>query len=253
MKKQCPKCSNLFTTKGNNYEKHIKACDGSYERWIKKLCCVHCSLDFTDLNASERANHTRWCDFNPKRKDYVNDTHKMRSAINAKSREKISLGVKTAHTNGKYKNAAKKTTQTKITNGTLYHTDETKQKLREKALASKHRRILRSTRIYIKKDGTEVLLDSSWEEALAIRLDNLNVDWFRPEPIEWIDKNGKKHNYFPDFYLPKYNIYLDPKNEQVYKISLEKIEQITKVLPNLIILKTLSECKNFTIENWDCS
>ena len=55
------------------------------------------------------------------------------------------------------------------------HTEETKLKIQAKALASKHRRLLKSTRVYVKKDGTEVLLDSSWEELLAIRLDKLTT------------------------------------------------------------------------------
>ena len=38
----------------------------------------------------------------------------------------------------------------------------------------------------------DVLLDSSWELALAIRLDELNIKWIRPERIMWIDKNNLK-------------------------------------------------------------
>lgn len=29
----------------------------------------------------------------------------------------------------------------------------------------------------------------------------------------WQDDAGQKHRYYPDFYLPKYNVYLDPKND----------------------------------------
>ena len=36
----------------------------------------------------------------------------------------------------------------------------------------------------------------------------------------WYDENNKKRRYYPDFYLPDYNVYLDPKNP--YKISLDQ-------------------------------
>jgi hypothetical protein len=127
------------------------------------------------------------------------------------------------------------------------HTDETKEIIRQKALASCHRRILRATRKYTQKDGTVVLLDSSWEEALAIRLDELDIKWIRPSSIEWVDKEGKVHKYFPDFYLVDYDLYLDPKNSYVYKISTEKISKVLEVLPNLKIIHTLEECKNFSV------
>ena len=90
-----------------------------------------------------------------------------------------------------------------------------------------------------------VLLDSSWELALAQRLDELNVKWIRPEPIQWHDENGTAHHYFPDFYLPEFDLYLDPKNPAAVKAQKEKLEILKKVLPSLIILETLNECKNF--------
>lgn len=29
----------------------------------------------------------------------------------------------------------------------------------------------------------------------------------------WKNENGIEHRYYPDFYLPEYNVYLDPKND----------------------------------------
>jgi hypothetical protein len=128
------------------------------------------------------------------------------------------------------------------------HTEETKRKMSAGALKSKHRRLVKSTRLYTCKDGTEVLLDSSWEEALAKRLDELNIAWIRPEvPIPWTDYNGISHNYFPDFFLTDHNLYLDPKNPIAYNVQRAKIDIITKQLNNLIILKTLKECQEFNV------
>ena len=157
--------------------------------------------------------------------------------------ESIKIGaserVRKAHAEGKYENA-KYNTKGRI------QTQKTKDKLRAIALKSTHRRLVRSTRLYTCKDGTEVLLDSSWEEALAKRLDKLNIVWSRPDqPISWVDKDNIKHNYFPDFFLPDYDIYLDPKNPIAYTVQKSKIDIITKQLKNLIILKTLKECTDF--------
>lgn len=126
------------------------------------------------------------------------------------------------------------------------HSEETKKKLSEIARSQTHRRLVKSCRIYHKKNGTQVLLDSSWEEVLAKRLDELNIDWIRPKPLRWKDKMGNHHNYFPDFYLTEYDIYLDPKNPYAKIVQAEKLEIITKLFPNLQILDTIDKIKNWS-------
>lgn len=130
------------------------------------------------------------------------------------------------------------------------HSDETKKKLSEIGLNSKHRRLVKSTRKYRHKDGYDVLLDSSWEEILAKRLDEQNIKWSRPKPLSWIDKNQKHHNYFPDFYLEEYSIFLDPKNPYAYINQKEKIEALTRQHKNIIFLTKLEEIKEFDISNY---
>lgn len=58
-----------------------------------------------------------------------------------------------------------------------------------------------------------IKLDSSYEVKVASSLDENNVKWIRPERIRYYDLNNKLHYYTPDFYLPDYDIYLDPKND----------------------------------------
>jgi len=199
--------------------------------------CKHCLLEFENFSNSQKANHSKWCDKNPKRSSYNKDLVKARAA-KTNFRNQYSYGsVCSDETRGKISESSKG----------RKHSEETKEVLRQKALVSTHRRMLRSTRKYTQKDGTVVLLDSSWEEALAIRLDELNIQWIRPNSVKWVDTSGKSHNYFPDFYLVDYDIYLDPKNDQVYKISTEKINKVLEVLPNLRILRSLEECKNFSV------
>ncbi len=70
-----------------------------------------------------------------------------------------------------------------------------------------------------------VWLESSWEVLIATLLDEAKIEWSRPTyGWPWIDKEGKSHRYYPDFYLPEYNVYLDPKHpyaqiKDAYKIS----------------------------------
>jgi hypothetical protein len=44
--------------------------------------CKHCNneFDISDKPKGWMANHTRWCDKNPKRKDYSNDMAKVRAS-----------------------------------------------------------------------------------------------------------------------------------------------------------------------------
>jgi hypothetical protein len=205
----------------------------------KLICCGYCKLSFKELNTSERANHSRWCSENPKRAEYVdknNGSQFKTPAVIAKR----TVGIKKAHADGKYDHVV-------YTGNKGYkHTDETLQILRKKALASPHRRLVRSVRDYVKKDGTIVKLDSSWEEALAKRLDEIGVIWERPGAIEWTDRHGTIRNYFPDFYLNDYDIFLDPKNPYAIKAQQEKINCLTMQLKNLIIITSLEECNTFT-------
>lgn len=76
-------------------------------------------------------------------------------------------------------------------------------------------------------NGEDILLESSWEVEIAKWLDILNITWIRPNHLIWFDDKNKKHRYFADFYLPKFNIYLDPKNEYQIKISEQKLNYIS--------------------------
>lgn len=71
-----------------------------------------------------------------------------------------------------------------------------------------------------------VWFDSKWEVKVAIELDNANIKWERPVVgFVWSD-TGRK--YYPDFYLPDFDIYLDPKNPFLQKKDKTKIEEATK-------------------------
>ncbi len=71
-----------------------------------------------------------------------------------------------------------------------------------------------------------VWFDSTWEVTVAKSLDENNIEWTRPASgFVWTDKGNK---YYPDFYLPKYDVYLDPKNGYLQIKDKTKIEEAQK-------------------------
>ncbi len=80
---------------------------------------------------------------------------------------------------------------------------------------------------YETRTGKTVLLESSWELEIAQYLDEHKINWTRPKYIIWIDASGKQRNYYPDFYLPDYDLYLDPKNPWGMVHDEEKMKYIS--------------------------
>ena len=122
------------------------------------------------------------------------------------------------------------------------HTEESKRKMSDRALASTHRRLKRKM---IEYKG--VMLDSTWELALAKLLDENNIKWFRPKPLKWFDDENKERNYFPDFYLPEYNLYIDPKNSHAYNGQKNKIEKLKEQCPNIVFVRSMKEINEFAL------
>lgn len=86
-----------------------------------------------------------------------------------------------------------------------------------------------------------VMLDSSWELILAQKLDADGVKWLRPNPLLYEDKKGTKRHYFPDFYLPDFDVYLDPKNPAAFVSQQEKIDCLKEQITNLVFLHSVEE------------
>lgn len=204
--------------------------------------CKHCKKEFniSDKPRGWMANHTRWCDENPKRQDYKNGSIK---AIEAMNTAKKNSGFVNHYAKARLEGREIPEGPAKGKPGTRLgkkHTEETKQLLREKALASPHRRLKRGVVEY-----KGILLDSSWELELAKRLDELGIKWIRPNPIPWVDDEGITHNYFPDFYLEDYDLFLDPKNPHAVQVQKKKLDCILTQYDNIVILDSIEECKQF--------
>ena len=74
---------------------------------------------------------------------------------------------------------------------------------------------------------------SSWEVIVAKFLEENNLSWSRKvEPSEYLWEN-KVHLYFPDFYVPELDIFIEVKGYEVKK-DREKWKQFKK---KLVVLK----------------
>ena len=78
-----------------------------------------------------------------------------------------------------------------------------------------------------------VQLDSSYEIEFAKDLDKNNIKWIRPEPFKYM-LNGEEHKYYPDFFLPEKDIYVDTKNDYLInhinpRYGINDIEKIKLV------------------------
>ena len=101
---------------------------------------------------------------------------------------------------------------------------------------------------YIKKDGSSVMMDSTWEVAMAKRLDHLKIEWHREESMKLIyfSKSGRKRNYIPDFYLPEYNTYIEVKGywTESARHKMKDVQKRNDV--KIIILESLESVNKFT-------
>lgn len=225
---------------GNHY--NSKRCLEKKGLFTDKLSnCPHCDLDFS-TSTENIGNHVRWCKDNPKYKEYRNNAScgQMQTAEVIKKRGEI---IKKLHESGLvYTDETREKLRISSTGRIL--SDETKEKIRKAALSSNHVRCSRKTHDYTDKKGRLFRFDSSWEDAFADRLDYLDIEWDRPNHIFYTDNQGKQRRYFPDFYLPAYELYVDPKNPYIQKLQKEKIDIIHKII-KLEIIGSLEECKNW--------
>lgn len=179
--------------------------------------CKYCKKEFEFSTVPQKSNHTRWCTENP------NPGSKNR-ADKLKKEGEIYISPLRGKRNEKWKP----------------HTEETKNILRKKALESPHRRLKRKIFHY-----KNIQMDSSWEVELAQRLDELNIVWKRPEPLKWKDDEEVFHHYFPDFYLPEFDLYLDPKNPAAVYSQRKKLEKLSLQFENIVVLRSLEEIRNW--------
>ena len=64
--------------------------------------------------------------------------------------------------------------------------------------------------VFNQYENKHVYLLSSMEFKYVKYLEQNNIKWIKPKPLEYFSKE-KKHLYFPDFYLPETNEYIEIK------------------------------------------
>jgi len=132
-----------------------------------------------------------------------------------------------------------------------HHTEETKHKLsilRQKAIAE-NPDLIKSCGRAKKYNYNDIVLDGTWEVIFAKYLDELNIKWIRPKKgYEYIFE-GSKHLYFPDFFLPQYNLYIEVKGYE-REIDHSKWIAIIKLGYNIKIIKQ-SDIQSIKNGNFD--
>ena len=186
--------------------------------------CVYCDSD--RQNANSLRNHERLCKQNPNRQEHPRGN----------------LG-KTGWNKGFTKNsderilkASWKCSNTMRGRKGRSQTTETKEKLSKIRAESLNENAFYSKRTKYKN----VTLDSSYELILAKDLDMNGIIWVRPKSLIWMD-GLQKRRYIPDFYLPEFDVYLDPKNDYLIKKDQRKIDEAMKFNNVKIFVLTKNE------------
>lgn len=215
----CEYCNRLVSL--NSKKRHLKAHkDGKSIYFLKShqsvshegLICIYCGKECKNKNSL--AQHECRCKNNPNRYMISNSKHKHKCNIPLDKRG-WSKGL-TAKTDERVARATKKMKEYYLDpnhHGAFLgkkHSEETKEKIRQKALQNTTERHFGHHKIYSYKDFT---FFSSYEFKVAQSLDNNNIRWVQPKRLKYIDNKNKLHYYTADFYLPDYDIYLDPKND----------------------------------------
>jgi len=205
------------------------------------LVCQYCGKECKNENSLR--NHERMCKLNSNRNiSYLrHDGNKGHKGINQYIKAK-ELGLP--------KPEVSKETREKISKAWKgkYHTEEQKKKLSEsmKVAVRKYPESFSASNVngrvkHYNYNGFK--LDGLWELEVAKYLDSKNIKWIKPNngfEYEW---NNDIHIYYPDFYLPEYNYYIEVKGYQRDR-DLYKWKSVS----NLIIIKRkeIDEIRNNT-------
>jgi len=158
--------------------------------------CQFCNKILTN-NPQSVSNHQRWCVNNPNkisfRADRIASNQYLKAQQNGNDYRLSDMAREKLSQLGKLKR----------------HSLQSKANLSRIAKARGLGGVAQSKRIFY----NGYWLGSSYELILAKDLDLNSVEWVVPKKLTYIDNNSKQRTYTADFFLPKYNVYLDPKND----------------------------------------
>lgn len=91
------------------------------------------------------------------------------------------------------------------------------------------------------------VLKGKWELKVAMWLDGHNIKWSNESHSFNYEYKTKKHLYFPDFYLPFYNVFIEVKG---YKVERDNYKWNSVDQPLIIINKNnIHKLNNLTIND----
>lgn len=218
-----------------NYEKNLKICTNNinkhnckvekdntvyYCKFCNKPCVGKNSLVQHEIRCKENPNKIkRRCNFNYPGKVIWN------KGLNKETDKRVKKGYETRRKNyidGKFKNWSEgltKETDARIKNSSIKIQNTICEKIKNDEWHNSY------NLSYAYKN---YLFDSSWEVLFAKFLDEHNILWIRNNKIsfDYIYENSM-HKYYPDFYLPDYDLYIEIKGLYTDK-DICKWESFTK-------------------------
>ena len=105
---------------------------------------------------------------------------------------------------------------------------------------------------YESKNNGTLKLDSEWELIVAKRLDELNLNWYRPRiRIPYIDNQGYEKGYFPDFYVEDYKCFVEVKAPYIAKRQNKngKIDYLKSHYNFIFWIEDAELCNTFELHN----
>lgn len=169
--------------------------------------CKYCESQ--RKNARSLVQHEAKCPKNPTGKPIWN---KGKTSLTDKSVRKNAMSLRESYLTG---------TRT-VAGSAAMTAEERSLKAKEQGLGGYNENAGRSKKFRVKDSfGNEVVLQSTYELRCSQILDELGITWVRPKHLKY---DGKR--YFPDFYLPDADIYLDPKNAYKAKLDEQKIQAV---------------------------
>lgn len=94
-----------------------------------------------------------------------------------------------------------------------------------------------------------VWMDSSWELLLAKSLDKHQICWERGEKFfDYVDIHGNRRKYYPDFFLPKFNQFVEIKGYWTPVVEHKIRDVMKRHNISLVILTSPNQIERFVDE-----
>ena len=249
---KCEYCTETFDSKSKKNH-HYKKCKFTPKDIKDKLfptkeqlTCSFCSKIYKTIQG--RSGHIGYCKLNPNR--VIHPSSKRIGEKNPNFGGKLNCGNQFTKYPGKkvsketrkklsLLNTGKKWTNERKEN----HSKVMKKVILENPESYCHGNKNGRTKIY---EYNGFKLRGTWELEVAKYLDEKNILWTNKinKPFSYLWKS-KEHLYFPDFYLPEYDRFLEVKGYQV-----ERDKAKWNVVENLIIIKE-KEIKHIRESKYD--